>query len=35
MDYFSIFVERMNYCKKAAEYLNYEFKLKINNVTIA
>lgn len=35
MDYFSIFVERMNYCKKAAEYLNYEFKLKINNVTLA
>ena len=35
MDYFSIFVIRMNYCQKAAEYLNYEFKLKINNTILA
>ena len=35
MDYFSIFVERMNYCQKAAEYLKYEFHLKINNTKLA
>lgn len=35
MDYFSIFVERMNYCKKAAAFLKYEFKLKINNIVLA
>lgn len=35
MDYFSIFVERMNYCQKAAEYLKYDFNLKINNTKLA
>ncbi|MFA6307266.1 MAG: phosphohydrolase [Patescibacteria group bacterium] len=35
MDYFSIFVERMNYCQKAAEYLQYDFNLQINNVKFA
>lgn len=35
MDYFSIFVERMNYCQKAAEYLKYEFHLNINNTKLA
>lgn len=35
LDYFTIFVERMTYCQKAAEYLKYEFKLKINNTTLA
>ncbi len=35
MDYFSIFVARMNYCQKAADYLKYEFKLKINNTMLA
>jgi len=35
MDYFSIFVERMNYCQKAAEYLKYDFNLNINNTKLA
>lgn len=35
MDYFSIFVERMNYCQKAATYLKYEFHLEINNTKLA
>ncbi|MDQ5938554.1 MAG: uncharacterized protein QG642_244, partial [Patescibacteria group bacterium] len=35
LDYFTIFVERMTYCQKAADFLNYEFKLKINNTTLA
>lgn len=35
MDYFSIFVARMNYCQKAATYLKYEFHLKINNTILA
>lgn len=35
LDYFTIFVERMTYCQKAAGFLKYEFKLKINNTTLA
>ena len=35
MDYFSIFVERMNYCQKAAQYLGYDFNLKINNIKLS
>lgn len=35
MDYFSIFVERMNYCQTAAIFLNYQFHLKINNTKLA
>lgn len=35
MDYFSIFVERMNYCQTAAIFLKYEFHLKINNTKLA
>ncbi len=35
LDYFAIFVERMTYCQKAADFLQYEFKLKINNTTLA
>jgi len=35
MDYFSIFVERMNYCQKAAEYLKYDFNLNINHTKLA
>ncbi len=35
MDYFTIFIERMTYCEKAAQFLKYEFKLKINNTTLA
>lgn len=35
MDYFSIFVERMNYCQKAASFLSYDFHLKINNTKLA
>lgn len=35
LDYFTIFVERMTYCQKAAEFLKYEFKLKINNTNLA
>ena len=31
MEYFEIFTERMAYCRKAAEYLNYHFGLVINN----
>lgn len=31
MDYFEIFIGRMNYCRKAAEYLDFKFKLVINN----
>jgi uncharacterized protein len=34
MDYFSIFIGRMNYCQKAADYLGYEFKLKINKTIL-
>jgi len=35
IDYFSIFVERMSYCQKAADYLHYNFKLKINNTNLS
>src|SRR3989344_764446 len=35
MDYFSIFIERMNYCQKSANFLGYEFKLKINHSFLA
>ena len=35
IDYFSIFVERMNYCQKAAAYLGYTFHLQINNTKLA
>ncbi len=35
MDYFSIFVDRMNYCQKAAEFLGYQFHLKINDTVLA
>jgi len=35
MDYLSIFVDRMNYCQKAARYLKYEFHLKIGNTKLA
>ncbi|MDD5749815.1 MAG: phosphohydrolase [Patescibacteria group bacterium] len=35
MDYFSIFVERMNYCQKAAQYLGYDFNLTINKTKLA
>ena len=31
MDYFEIFLHRMNYCRKSAEYLGYKFKLVIND----
>lgn len=34
MDYFQIFWERMDYCRKSAEYLGYQFKLVINNTQI-
>lgn len=30
MEYFEIFTERMVYCRKAAEYLGYQFELIIN-----
>lgn len=30
MDYFEIFVDRMNYCRNSAEYLGYKFRLSIN-----
>lgn len=31
MEYFEIFVERMGYCRKAADYLGFHFGLFINN----
>lgn len=31
MEYFEIFTKRMVYCRKAAQYLNYQFNLIINN----
>lgn len=31
MEYFEIFTERMVFCRKAAEYLKYDFGLVINN----
>lgn len=31
MEYFEIFTERMVYCRKAAEFLGYDFGLVINN----
>jgi HD superfamily phosphodiesterase len=31
MEYFEIFTERMVYCRKAAQYLDYKFGLVINN----
>ena len=34
MDYFQIFLQRMNMCKNAAKKLGLEFKLKINNQSI-
>lgn len=30
MDYFEIFVDRMNYCRNSAEYLGFKFRLSIN-----
>ncbi len=34
LDYLEIFLARMLLCKKAAEYLNTQFKLTINNATL-
>ena len=34
MDYFQIFLQRMNMCKNAAKKLGLEFKLNINNQSI-
>jgi len=31
MDYFEIFINRMNYCRKAAEYIGFKFRLLIND----
>ncbi|MHA1410906.1 MAG: HD domain-containing protein [Candidatus Odinarchaeia archaeon] len=31
IEYFEIFTDRMTYCRKAAEYLGYNFSLVINN----
>ncbi len=31
IEYFEIFTQRMIYCRRAAEYLNYKFGLEINN----
>lgn len=35
MDYFQIFIERMTFCKTAAEYLGYDFNLIINNFKLS
>lgn len=34
IEYFEIFTSRMMYCRTAAEYLNYDFNLIINNVAL-
>lgn len=34
MDYFEIFLERMLMCKRAANFMGAQFKLKINNVKL-
>lgn len=35
MDYFEIFMERMTFCRIAAEFLGYEFVLIINNFKLS
>ena len=35
MDYFEIFLERMTFCRVAAEYLGYKFALVINNFKLS
>lgn len=35
MDYFEIFIDRMNYCRVSAEFLGYRFKLSINEFELA
>ncbi len=35
MDYFEIFIDRMTFCKIAAEYLGYKFTLIINNFKLS
>jgi len=35
MDYFEIFLDRMIFCRKAAEYLKYNFVLIINNFKLS
>ena len=35
MDYFEIFLDRMIFCRKAAEYLKYKFVLIINNFKLS
>lgn len=34
MEYFEIFIDRMKLCQRAADYLNIEFKLIINGMSI-
>ena len=34
MDYFEIFMQRMLLCRRAANYFNLTFRLKINNTTL-
>ena len=34
IDYFEIFLHRMKYCRKSAEYLGYKFKLLINDIDL-
>ncbi len=34
MEFFEIFTDRMAYCRKAAEYLGYHFKLFINDLKL-
>ncbi|MDD3283566.1 MAG: phosphohydrolase, partial [Candidatus Pacebacteria bacterium] len=35
MDYFEIFLERMIYCRKAANFMKYDFVLIINNFKLS
>ena len=34
MEYFEIFLSRMKMCRKAAEYLDLNFELNINNLRL-
>ncbi|MGC9049002.1 MAG: HD domain-containing protein [Patescibacteria group bacterium] len=34
MEYFEIFINRMTYCRQAAEYLGYKFSLMINDIKL-
>ena len=35
LEYFEIFIDRMSFCRLAAEYLGYQFVLMINNFKLS